>query len=389
MTNKIELKCKQGHYTDCTPVMTGAIVCWGSCENGYVQAEQCPHIELCLKMLAKDEQAFKLAARRAKRIDNKIQKLLAAEKENKENNVESIDKNVIRFNKDTEKALDNIDKTEIPVEDEPKAELIDKLPKKLEDKKDTSNAPQRKEILGAAEKEIKEAKYSELEINFVSMSLTLNNSTKAYIETYGKNGYSIDNAKEESYKLLNTPRMIKLQNYLRSRVESTEVCKVAVEREKSGRGEEKTIENYTEQEILFVSYLLQNNTNTKSLLLAYPEYKDKSLDYIEQRSSDLKRSKRISDLMARMGERMVRQTEKKLLWTFEQSVAKLATLADIAAEEMEIVGQTSKTKRITLPRVTAIVTAVKELNTMMGYTDKNVKINNSVTIIGRAEDLPD
>ena len=48
-----------------------------------------------------------------------------------------------------------------------------------------------------------------------------------------------------------------------------------------------------------------------------------------------------------------------------------------------------KRSYLTLTRVTAIRDAVKELNQMMGYTEKSVKINNSVTIVGSENDLPD
>ena len=58
-------------------------------------------------------------------------------------------------------------------------------------------------------------------------------------------------------------------------------------------------------------------------------------------------------------------------------------------EEVENARNEGKSSFLTLTRVTAIKDAVKELNQMMGYTDKSVKINQSVTIIGKEEDLPD
>ena len=58
-------------------------------------------------------------------------------------------------------------------------------------------------------------------------------------------------------------------------------------------------------------------------------------------------------------------------------------------EEVENARNEGKSSFLTLTLVTAIKDAVKELNQMMGYTDKSVKINQSVTIIGKEEDLPD
>ena len=86
---------------------------------------------------------------------------------------------------------------------------------------------------------------------------------------------------------------------------------------------------------------------------------------------------------------MVRQTEKQLQWQFSDSVNSLKYLVDTAIEEVENARNEGKANRLNMTRVTAITAAVKELNQMMGYTEKSVKINNSVTIIGKEDDLTD
>ena len=154
--------------------------------------------------------------------------------------------------------------------------------------------------------------------------------------------------------------------------------------------EEICTENYTEQEIMFTSYIVQNKSNTDSLLLAYPEYKGQSLDYLQQRSSDLKMSPRIQRLLVRMREKAVRETERNLLWSFEDSVNALKSLVLTAQEEMkECKNDGQIKKQLNMPRVMAIRDAVKEINLMMGYTDKTTKINNTVVIKGSESDLPD
>ena len=85
---------------------------------------------------------------------------------------------------------------------------------------------------------------------------------------------------------------------------------------------------------------------------------------------------------------MVRQTERQLQWQFSESVNNLKFLIDTAKEEIENCREDGKRSYLTLTRVTAIKDAVKELNQMMGYTERTVKISNSVTIVGKEEDLP-
>ena len=161
-------------------------------------------------------------------------------------------------------------------------------------------------ILGKNEpggEEIKNEKYTPLEINFVALTIVYNNQTKAYMETYGLQGYSIEYPEVSASEVMQRPRMKKLRDYLT--------------------------------------------------------------------------------------QRMVRQTEKKLQWSFEQSAEALKSLVSAASEELALAKAKDPSKQLTLNRIVAIRDAVKELNIMFGYTDKSVKINNSVTIVGSAEDLPD
>lgn len=155
-----------------------------------------------------------------------------------------------------------------------------------------------------------------------------------------------------------------------------------------GAGEK--YKNISENELKFVLCLLKYGNNNNSL--AYKEvYATEGLsnDYIEQRAYDLKRRPDVADLLALLRERLVRQTEKQLQWQFRDSVNSLKFLIDTAMEECQIARDNGKNSFLTMTRVTAIKDAVKELNAMMGYTDKSVKINQSVTIIGKEEDLPD
>lgn len=148
--------------------------------------------------------------------------------------------------------------------------------------------------------------------------------------------------------------------------------------------------NIGENELKFVLCLLKYGNNNNSL--AYKEvYATEGLsnDYIEQKAYDLKRRPDVADLLGLLRERLVRQTEKQLQWQFSDSVKSLKFLIDTAMEEVENARNEGKSSFLTLTRVTAIKDAVKELNQMMGYTDKSVKINQSVTIIGKEEDLPD
>lgn len=155
-----------------------------------------------------------------------------------------------------------------------------------------------------------------------------------------------------------------------------------------GAGEK--YKNISESELKFVICLLKYGNNNNSL--AYKEvYATEGLsnDYIEQKAYDLKRRPDVADLLGLLRERLVRQTEKQLQWQFRDSVNSLKFLIDTAMEEVENARNEGKSSFLTLTRVTAIKDAVKELNQMMGYTDKSVKINQSVTIIGKEEDLPD
>ena len=152
-----------------------------------------------------------------------------------------------------------------------------------------------------------------------------------------------------------------------------------------GAGEK--YKNIGENELKFIVNILKYNNN----IIAYKQvYITEGLsdDYIEQRASDLKRRRDVADLLSILRERMVRQTERQLQWQFSQSVENLKFLIDTAKEEIQNCRDDGKRSYLTLTRVTAIKDAVKELNQMMGYTERSVKINNSVTIIGKEEDLP-
>ena len=153
-----------------------------------------------------------------------------------------------------------------------------------------------------------------------------------------------------------------------------------------GAGEK--YKNIGENELKFIINIIKYNNNITAYKLSY-DCTNLSSDYIEQRASDLKRRNDVADLLGLLRERMVRQTEKQLQWQFRDSVNSLKFLIDTAMEEVENARNEGKSSFLTLTRVTAIKDAVKELNQMMGYTDKSVKINQSVTIIGKEEDLPD
>lgn len=155
-----------------------------------------------------------------------------------------------------------------------------------------------------------------------------------------------------------------------------------------GAGEK--YKNISENELKFILCLLKYGNNNNSL--AYKEvYATEGLskDYIEQRAYDLKRRPDVADLLRLLRERLLQETERQLQWQFRDSVNSLKFLIDTAMEECRIARDNGKNSFLTMTRVTAIKDAVKELNAMMGYTDKSVKINQSVTIIGKEEDLPD
>ena len=153
-----------------------------------------------------------------------------------------------------------------------------------------------------------------------------------------------------------------------------------------GAGEK--YKNIGEKELKFIINIIKYNNNIISYKEAY-DCTNLSSDYIEQRASDLKRRQDVKDLLEILRERLVRQTEKQLQWQFRDSINSLKFLIDTAMEECQIARDSGKNSFLTMTRVTAIKDAVKELNAMMGYTDKSVKINQSVTIIGKEEDLPD
>lgn len=153
-----------------------------------------------------------------------------------------------------------------------------------------------------------------------------------------------------------------------------------------GAGEK--YKNITEFELKYIVNLIKYNNNITAYKLSY-DCTNLSIEYIEQRASDLKRRRDVADLLGILRERMVRQTEKQLQWQFSDSVNSLKYLVDTAIEEVENARNEGKANRLNMTRVTAITAAVKELNQMMGYTEKSVKINNSVTIIGKEEDLID
>lgn len=153
-----------------------------------------------------------------------------------------------------------------------------------------------------------------------------------------------------------------------------------------GAGEK--YKNIGENELKFIINIIKYNNNIIAYKQAY-DCTNLSNQYIETRCRDLKRRPDVADLLGLLRERMVRQTERQLQWQFRDSVNSLKFLIDTAMEEVENARNEGKSSFLTLTRVTAIKDAVKELNQMMGYTDKSVKINQSVTIIGKEEDLPD
>lgn len=146
--------------------------------------------------------------------------------------------------------------------------------------------------------------------------------------------------------------------------------------------------NIGENELNFIVNIIKYNNNITAYKLSY-DCTNLSIEYIEQRSSQLKRRPDVADLLSILRQRMVRQTEMQLQWQFSDSVNSLKYLVDTAVEEIENARNEGKANRLNMTRVTAITAAVKELNQMMGYTEKSVKINNSVTIIGKEEDLID
>ena len=153
-------------------------------------------------------------------------------------------------------------------------------------------------------------------------------------------------------------------------------------------GAEKKYRNIGINELNFIVNLIKYNNS----IIAYKQsYNTEGLtkEYIDQRSRDLKRRADIADLLQIIKERLVRQTETQLQWQFSESVENLKFLIDTAKEEVQNCRDDGKRSYLTLTRVTAIRDAVKELNQMMGYTEKSVKINNSVTIVGNENDLPD
>lgn len=152
-----------------------------------------------------------------------------------------------------------------------------------------------------------------------------------------------------------------------------------------GAGEK--YKNIGENELKFIVNIIKYNNNIIAYKQAY-DTTNLSSDYIEQRASDLKRRPDVADLLGILRERMVRQTERQLQWQFSDSVNNLKFLIDTAKEEIENCREDGKRTYLTLTRVTAIKDAVKELNQMMGYTERAVKISNNVTIIGKEEDLP-
>lgn len=152
-----------------------------------------------------------------------------------------------------------------------------------------------------------------------------------------------------------------------------------------GAGEK--YKNIGVNELRFIVNIIKYNNN----IIAYKEAYDctnLSFEYIENRSRQLKARTDVADLLSILRTRMVTDTQKQLQWQFSDSVNNLKFLIDTAKEEIENCREDGKRSYLTLTRVTAIKDAVKELNQMMGYTEKSVKINNSVTIIGKEEDLP-
>lgn len=152
-----------------------------------------------------------------------------------------------------------------------------------------------------------------------------------------------------------------------------------------GAGEK--YKNIGENELKFIVNILKYNNNTIAYKQAY-DCTNLSSDYIENRSSKLKNRSDVADLIQLLRTRMVKQTERQMQWQFSESVANLKFLIDTAKEEIENCREDGKRSYLTMTRVMAIKDAVKELNQMMGYTERAVQISNSVTIVGKEEDLP-
>lgn len=245
----------------------------------------------------------------------------------------------------------------------------------VNDKKETKRKP--KKISGGAEKENKNVHCDVVEGEIINKNTNLNNIRNATTlkDITKENGQIYAKTAKGQNRNLDTVDMVSIDEDWLAKLLNLE-----------GAGEK--YKNIGENELKFIINLIKYNNN----IIAYKQSYDctnLSKDYVEQRSADLKRRRDVADLLAILRERMIKQVEKQLQWQFSDSVKSLRFLIDTAMEEVENARNEGKRSYLTLTRVTAIKDAVKELNQMMGYTEKSVKINQSVTIIGKEEDLPD
>lgn len=151
----------------------------------------------------------------------------------------------------------------------------------------------------------------------------------------------------------------------------------------NNKDKSNTTKRITTQQLNFLENILKGETQYQAYLNAYPSSKSWKRDSVDQAAYQLFRLEHIQMKFKEMQKRIEDKIVKKSVWTTEMAIEKLTNLAKQAETEIQ------ESNKINMTRVQAILGAVKELNSMHGYNEKNITATNKVVIVGSEEDLED
>lgn len=149
-------------------------------------------------------------------------------------------------------------------------------------------------------------------------------------------------------------------------------------------------QNLTLQEITFINNIYTYKQIRLSYIKAFNIDVNNTpftLQQLDEQARTVRQRKYVMEYGRILGTELGRLIERQTLWTFNDSLNALKVLRDTALEAIE--AEPDKRRKLTMTLVNAITNAVKEANVMLGYTDKSVKINNSVTFVGSIDELED
>lgn len=143
----------------------------------------------------------------------------------------------------------------------------------------------------------------------------------------------------------------------------------------------------TQSQEKYVQELSKGTPRFEAFQIAYPTSLNWKRDSVDQAAyQELNKPHvraRYDELKKKVDSRVETIIVRKRVWTTEMAIEKLTNLAEQAEKEIK------ESEKVNMTRVQAILGAVKELNSMHGYNEKNITATNKVVIVGSEEDLED